>query len=108
MLWKPASSSVYGENAVDLWNGLSMFEPVGESSESERLRLRHGIIVTGAVGKHTWKVENFADPAAIFLTIHFNGEFAHAAIVQPTRVRREIPTRGRFRALCPCEICSNQ
>ena len=72
-----ASSSLNGEDTVDLGDLLTVFDPVCENAKRQRLCFRYRLIVGGSVGESSGKVNDLADPATVFLALDLNRELAH-------------------------------
>ena len=73
---------MHGENAVNLGDVFTVLEPIGEDSESKRLRLCYGFIARRAVHEDAGKIGHFADPATIILALDLHREVTHTEIVQ--------------------------
>src|SRR5581483_5128747 len=78
----PANSFMHSENTVNFGNVFAMFETIREHTKCQRFGLRYGFVASRAVREDARQICHFADPAAVSLSLDFDGEVTHAQIVQ--------------------------
>ncbi len=57
-----------------------MFKPIGDNAQRKRLSFRECLLATLSVGEHARKIDDFSEPAAVFLLLELHSKrlFAHA------------------------------